>query len=597
MIEKTQELDEKTRPSKPSILGTCNVGIQQSDPQSHEERLRTYRVQRDAWLEAEVAEISPRGPLSYPRRRLEIRSIALRFSCKAAPALTVINYIPPKSNALQFLSLEPLALLQPAQGPQPMSEAKITRPRYAHLSANQYLQQTRAEKLVALDPVRMKDAMDLHPKGRAPGSGLRKAVELINRASTCMSNLDTPSRETRHSQECSASAHTNLSIVLYPLSRTCSIFQTILRTSLGATRDAGLVGVSMAACQLDLRLGQLSTWPSLGNRLRRWRRSGLVPTSDLSARYISLWNGVWLVANDLIIGHAVGAFVCDHHQAIAAAVSQAIQKVALSSIQELLVWLGNWPAGIKLNAELASFFGDMFRGLIDLWEHTAYKTLHAQLPQAIVLIGMSGRYFGLTMLLSLTSDLISISTLHLSIFYILARYINSFFLYLLGVLFHLFRGKKRNPLRGGRVDDATYDVDQLMLGTILFTLLAFLYPTVFLYYVAFASIRYCIVVATTALDTLRAIFNHLPLFAILLRIKDPSRLPAGISMQRIDDSHDSQFSSAASHFELRSVPLDITSLFVGYRSHFAGLIALPSLLAAIFTGQYISAPDGTGAHP
>lgn len=39
-----------------------------------------------------------------------------------------------------------------------------------------------------------------------------------------------------------------------------------------------------------------------------------------------------------------------------------------------------------------------------------------------------------------------------------------------------------------RIDTWDYDLDQLLLGTILFTLLAFLYPTVLTYYVLFAAV-------------------------------------------------------------------------------------------------------------
>lgn len=39
------------------------------------------------------------------------------------------------------------------------------------------------------------------------------------------------------------------------------------------------------------------------------------------------------------------------------------------------------------------------------------------------------------------------------------------------------------------MEPATYEVDQLLLGTILFTLAAFLFPTVLVYYLAFAAVR------------------------------------------------------------------------------------------------------------
>lgn len=105
-------------------------------------------------------------------------------------------------------------------------------------------------------------------------------------------------------------------------------------------------------------------------------------------------------------------------------------------------------------------------------------------------------------------------------------------------------GKKRNVLRN-RIDSCDYDLDQLLLGTSLFTLLMFLFPTVFSYYLTFASVssvsslscsiypsywpflqgRVGIIFSQAVMETLLAFFNHFPLFAIMLRIKDPGRLP------------------------------------------------------------------------
>jgi hypothetical protein len=94
-------------------------------------------------------------------------------------------------------------------------------------------------------------------------------------------------------------------------------------------------------------------------------------------------------------------------------------------------------------------------------------------------------------------------------------------------LFQLFRGKKHNVLRK-RIDSCDYDLDQLLLGTILFTLLFFLLPTVVVFYLTFACSRMAIISLKAALDTLLACLNHFPLFALMLRIKDSQRLP-GVS--------------------------------------------------------------------
>jgi phosphatidylinositol glycan class Q protein len=48
-------------------------------------------------------------------------------------------------------------------------------------------------------------------------------------------------------------------------------------------------------------------------------------------------------------------------------------------------------------------------------------------------------------------------------------------------------GKRYNILRN-RNDSWDYDMDQLLFGTMLFTLLAFLFPTVLAYYMLFALV-------------------------------------------------------------------------------------------------------------
>lgn len=150
-------------------------------------------------------------------------------------------------------------------------------------------------------------------------------------------------------------------------------------------------------------------------------------------------------------------------------------------------------------------------------------SLRPFLPQIISFLGFSS-FAGASMPISLFSDLLSVLTLHIYYFYIASARIFHWQLTIIMSLFHLFRGKKQNVLRN-RIDSCDYDLDQLLLGTILFTLLFFLLPTVLVFYLTFASARMAIISLKAALDTLLACLNHFPLFALMLRIKDSRRLP------------------------------------------------------------------------
>jgi phosphatidylinositol glycan class Q protein len=143
------------------------------------------------------------------------------------------------------------------------------------------------------------------------------------------------------------------------------------------------------------------------------------------------------------------------------------------------------------------------------------ELLRPYLPTIIHYIGFSA-FAGATMPISLFSDLVSLLTLHILSFYIASARIFHWQLTIIISLFHLFRGKKRNVLRN-RIDSCDYDLDQLLLGTILFALLFFLMPTVFVFYLTFASARIAVIGLKAGLE--------IGLFAVMLRIKDSRRLP------------------------------------------------------------------------
>jgi phosphatidylinositol glycan class Q protein len=152
--------------------------------------------------------------------------------------------------------------------------------------------------------------------------------------------------------------------------------------------------------------------------------------------------------------------------------------------------------------------------------------LRPHLPNIIYMIGFSS-FAGATMPISLFSDLVTLFTLHIYAFYVTSARIFHWQLSIITSLFHLFRGRKRNVLRN-RIDSCDYDLDQLLLGTILFTLLVFLLPTVFVFYLTFATARVGVIGLICGLETSLACLNHFPLFAAMLRLKDSRRLPGRV---------------------------------------------------------------------
>jgi phosphatidylinositol glycan class Q protein len=181
-------------------------------------------------------------------------------------------------------------------------------------------------------------------------------------------------------------------------------------------------------------------------------------------------------------------------------------------------------------------------------------------------------------------------TIHIYSFYVASARIFNWQLSIIVSLFHLFRGKKRNVLRN-RIDNCDYDLDQLLLGTILFTLLFFLLPTVVVFYLTFALARMAIISGKATLDTCLACLNHFPLFALMLRAKDSQRLPGGVHFQLLEteqiqvpnherkqvevddgesdgesdeDGTDESTSTTVAYIGLSSTPLSLRQIFQQY---------------------------------
>lgn len=291
--------------------------------------------------------------------------------------------------------------------------------------------------------------------------------------------------------------------------------------------SAALKDVSATAQQVDIRLQQFCYWPKQWVTLHR-RRTDWESITNSHPEYIRFFNSLWLVANDVIIGIALGSYIIENADFVASQMDRLIDTYSIEGLQRMITWLMGWPAGLKLNNELAKFLGDLFLWVIDYWDN-CMQQLQPALPHIIRLIGVSS-FAGASLPISMFSDLVSLLTIHIYSFYIASARIYNWQLSIIVSLFHLFRGKKRNVLRN-RIDSCDYDLDQLLLGTILFTLLFFLLPTVAVFYATFAGARIAIIALKAGLDTWLACLNHFPLFALMLRVKDSRRLPGGIRFE------------------------------------------------------------------
>ncbi|KIM44359.1 hypothetical protein M413DRAFT_443354 [Hebeloma cylindrosporum] len=346
-----------------------------------------------------------------------------------------------------------------------------------------------------------------------------------------------------------------------------------------------LKDISATVQQLDVRLEQAVFFITQVTTLRRQNTNNIV---FYSVRYTNFFNTAWLIMNDLSLGLAFGTFLSENGTILADTGNQAIQSFLFRMPREVLYWLDAWPAGLKLNAQLSRFYVNTLVGVIDTWE----SILPPLSPSLFTTLGFLSSVGGITLLLSLTSDLLSLFlTIHLRIGYEFTRAVYWAAGVRLGggLLWGVFRGKRRNVLRN-RTDTWSYDLDQLLFGTVLFTLLAFLFPTALVYYVFFAGLRLATLLVQASIETLLAFMHHFPLFALMLRVKDPSRLPGGVCFSLRIPSPTST-NGQLPYLILESQPISLSAIFFQYielwnclARHYNPL----RLLYQVLSGQHLS---------
>jgi len=132
------------------------------------------------------------------------------------------------------------------------------------------------------------------------------------------------------------------------------------------SESAALKDVSATAQQLDIRLHQFCYWPIQYLTLRQ-RKDDWESVTTSHPDYIRFYNSLWLVANDVIIGIALGSYIIDNVDWVAFQINHVLSGWTVEGLQRMIIWLMDWPAGLKLNTELAAFLGDLFLWVIDYW--------------------------------------------------------------------------------------------------------------------------------------------------------------------------------------------------------------------------------------
>ena len=288
--------------------------------------------------------------------------------------------------------------------------------------------------------------------------------------------------------------------------------------------------------QLHLRLNQLCYLPHqyiaiVGINQRRWHYM----TPQRNEAYIRFYNMLWLAIYDWILGSYFYSLLHANEKLLSSMAYGGFNS-ACDNLVSITRWLMSSPAGFKLNTQLAQFMGEVIIWSIIAWKTLINVVLNAGPWQFLLrIIAFCGILGGAALQLSLVIDVFYLLSLQMWILYQSLARVYRQHLGALGALFRLFRGKKFNALRN-RVDSGNYDMNELLMGTIFFTVLLFLLPTVLAFYLVLAIIQFGVLSIAASLGVALAVLNYFPLFPVLLRIRSPQRLPSGVKFRKQDGS-------------------------------------------------------------
>lgn len=332
------------------------------------------------------AEINPSWVRATTTPTLRVPTV----TCARATSIQIILYERPLPGRMQYISLNPIALaLDDKHG-----ESKSEPPDPSEEEGDKEERLRKEEKQKLVEKLKLHSVVERVPSAKE--RALAKVVNQINWAweleqllQKNVSRIGTrPKRSLSVSERVVESATTVRDMALVWLWEMATIYAwpvikrafvlVLMSHRIAAemlllvlewrvrNRHAALKDISATAQQVEIRLQQFCYWPMQYVTLRQ-RKNDWESVTTSHPDYIRFYNSLWLVANDAIIGIALGSYIIDNAGWVASQISQLLSTYTVEALQSSISWLMGWPAGLKLNNELAAFLGDLFLWVIDYW--------------------------------------------------------------------------------------------------------------------------------------------------------------------------------------------------------------------------------------
>ncbi|GAB0095810.1 phosphatidylinositol N-acetylglucosaminyltransferase subunit Q [Sergentomyia squamirostris] len=260
---------------------------------------------------------------------------------------------------------------------------------------------------------------------------------------------------------------------------------------------------------------------------------------------------IWTIIFDVLAGMLILLWL--HHLGNPEEYLLEFAYTVVYYLRGLLTSLRGSPAGLKLNVQLNHFLLKCFIYHVDLWA-TFLEIVSPAIHYLFFPLSILG-LCGLSFQLALLSDLLVLITVHAHCFYVYAAVLYRLEIVGIGALWRVVLGRRKNVLKN-RVESFDYKNSQLYLATLFFASLLFLLPTVLVYYVVFATLRFGTYCITYILLIIRRRILHLPVDTIMRWLFGVYISPDNVEVKllNVDRSQSSEFRGSTTVIFIKPLP-------------------------------------------
>lgn len=278
---------------------------------------------------------------------------------------------------------------------------------------------------------------------------------------------------------------------------------------------------SATVSQFTFRWRQILSWFDLYKQMK--------DESDPEVRRrteLSLYTSISIVILDVIFGVLTACIIIYSPHSLFKPIQRAYVYLDNHVLQSVVSWLMGSPAGLQMNRNLVIFLGTISLTVVSYWDAVILflitsEYIDMEMRIAVVLSILS--LTGISVLLSALIDFSSIAFFHIFFVYAGVTRLWNLTVKVIFTFTHLFRGKKYNILKL-RVDGHEFDIEQLILGTVFLSLVVFMLPTVFVFYLSFLLLWLGVLLLQLLLRAGVSVFSFFPVYLYLNANSIPARV-------------------------------------------------------------------------